>query len=189
MNIIINENQLKNILKKIFQKKEIGNLDVFLKYNQGFFNRITKMCARKGDPLVLYSNYLSTIFPKTKMNKILFHGGADKLKEIDKRYFITYWSTSINYVLSKKLWSYNIAFALVDIRKPFYSDKPLFAGDPSIDDFLNPAYVPDTYDSVIGVDYGQTIGETVAVKNKQVDTHILGTTEDLNKFDDYLRKL
>lgn len=136
-----------------------------------------------------YERYVKNIFPNSKYKGIVYHGSViGKLQGIDKRYTITWWSTSLDYVKSKPLWRDNIVAAVVNIKNPLYADKPLASAPPDDEDFLSPAYTPDKYDSVIGVDAGQELvgGKAIAVKNDKADTHILGTKEDINSFKKYI---
>lgn len=130
-----------------------------------------------------YARYIKTIFPDSKHKGIVYHGSViGKLQSIDKRFTITWWSTSLDYVKSKPLWRDNIVAAVVNIKNPLYADKPLAGVPPEDEDFLSPAYTSDNYDSVIGIDAGQEWGKTIAIKNNKADTHILGTKEDLLSF-------
>ena len=132
-----------------------------------------------------YARYIKTIFPNSKHKGIVYHGSViGKLQSIDKRFTITWWSTSLDYVKSKPLWRDNIVAAVVNIKNPLYADKPLAAVPPEDEDFLSPAYTSEKYDSVIGLDAGQELigGKTIAMKNNKAETHILGTKEDLLSF-------
>lgn len=138
----------------------------------------------------LYSKYLDTIFPDSKIKDIVYHGSPiGKIAEIDKRYTVTYWSTAVDYVRSRNLWKNNITQAILDIKNPLFTDKLLASVPPEVTEFLSPAYTAEEYDSVIGVDAGQQFvgGRTIAVKNKQVDTHILGSKKDIEGFKKFVK--
>lgn len=188
MNIIISENQLTNLIKNIFNKKD-DNLATFIEYNRDYWSKIESVSDGVGDPMILYSKYLRTIYPNSKIKGILVHGSPIKMVRIDKRYSITYWATTAEYPLSNRLWSSNLTFAVADIRRPFYSKKKLFNLPPEIEDTLNPLYTPDSYDSVIGVDAGQKTGKTIAIKNDKTNTHILGTSVDFFMFRQFLNQI
>jgi len=137
-----------------------------------------------------YEKYVKNIFPSSKYKGIVYHGSSTKkLTRIDKRFYITWWSTSLDYVRSRRLWRDNISAAVINIKNPLYTNKPLASMPPEVGEYLSPAYTPDKYDSVIGVDAGQENwgGKTIAVKNNKVETHILGTKEDIVNFKKYMR--
>lgn len=60
MNIIISENQLTNLIKNIFNKKD-DNLATFIEYNRDYWSKIESVSDGVGDPMILYSKYLRTI--------------------------------------------------------------------------------------------------------------------------------
>ena len=137
-----------------------------------------------------YSEYLDTVFPDSMVKQIMYHGSPiGKIAEIDKRFAITYWSTTLEYVRSSNLWKNNITQAILNIRNPLFTNKLLASAPPEVTEFLSPAYTSEEYDSVIGVDAGQQLvgGKTIAVKNKQVDTHILGSKKDIEGFKKFVK--
>ena len=138
-----------------------------------------------------YAKYLDQFYPDSKFKDIVYHGSLRELKEIDKRFYVTYWTTSLDYLNSSPFWGNNQVAAIVNTKTPMYSDKPLADVDPELaSEFTAPRYTPDQYDSVIGVDAGQERfgGKTIAVKNNFADTHILGTQKDLDLFRDFVKK-
>ena len=136
-----------------------------------------------------YSQYLDTIFPNSKVKDIVYHGSSiKKLEEVDKRFYITYYTNNLEYVKSFNLKNKYISAAIVNINNPLYTNKPIADASPENTTYISPRYTEDIYDSVIGKDAGydmitqQTEGYTIAVKNNVVDTHILGSQQDIQGF-------
>ena len=141
----------------------------------------------------LYSQYLDTIFPDSKVKDIVYHGSSiKKLEEIDKRFYVTYYTNNIEYVKSFNLKNKYISAAIVNINNPLYTNKPIADAIPEDLTYTSPRYTEDIYDSVIGKDAGydmitqQTEGYTIAVKNNVVDTHILGSQQDIEGFKEFV---
>ncbi len=185
MEILITENQfreLSNILIESNSYEMQSGIDFVFNKNPLLASIGTKK---------QYEEYLNQFFPNSKFKDIVYHGSLKELKEIDKRYYITFWSTSLDYVMSSNLWKGNITAAIINTKNPMFSDKPLGSSDPELDpEITSPAYTPEEYDSVIGVDYGQEKygGKTIAVKNKFAETHILGSDKDLKLFKKFTNK-
>jgi len=140
-----------------------------------------------------YSQYLDTIFPNSKVKDIVYHGSSiKKLEEIDKRFYVTYYTNNIEYVKSFNLKNKYISAAIVNINNPLYTNKPIADALPEDSTYTSPRYTEDIYDSVIGKDAGydmitqQTEGYTIAVKNNVVDTHILGSQQDIQGFKEFV---
>jgi len=102
-----------------------------------------------------YSQYLDTIFPNSKVKDIVYHGSSiKKLEEIDKRFYVTYYTNNIEYVKSFNLKNKYISAAIVNINNPLYTNKPIADALPEDSTYTSPRYTEDIYDSVIGKDAG-----------------------------------
>ncbi len=97
-----------------------------------------------------YSQYLDTIFPNSKVKDIVYHGSSiKKLEEIDKRFYVTYYTNNIEYVKSFNLKNKYISAAIVNINNPLYTNKPIADALPEDSTYTSPRYTEDIYDSVI----------------------------------------
>jgi len=164
-------------------------IEDILYYSEKAFikNAIQESNEKKQQALQLYSQYLDTIFPDSKVKDIVYHGSIfKKLEEVDKNFYVTYYTDNLEYIKSFNLKNKYISAAIVNINNPLYTNKPI-ADAPSEDTtYTSPIYTEDIYDSVIGKDAGQIEGNTIAVKNNVVDTHILGSKQDIQGFKEFV---
>lgn len=144
-----------------------------------------------------YSRYLESIYPKSLVQGILFHSTvfADKFPAFEKfrRGLGIYFSSTSEYAKQlKNADGKRIVYALADIRKPFETNKPIldtplefYEGDGSKTFSPRELLNSKKYDSVVGIDAGQTDGNTIVVFNED-NVHILGSQKDLDGFKKYV---
>jgi hypothetical protein len=160
---------------------------------QDLFND-NPILAKIGTPKQ-YAEYLNTIFPNSKVKKILYHGAMEQLLPKDNfKGYITYFTDIKNYAetfgfpINRKVIS-----AVIDVKSPYRAPSELADVPDNIhnsDEFTNPRIIKSQnkgFDSVIGKDAGQKEGNTVAVFEPE-QIHILGSKEDIEKFKKYTEK-
>jgi hypothetical protein len=163
-------------------------------FNGGLYNDdITPQ--QKQQALQLYSSYLDTIFPESKIKEIVYHGAMEQLIPKDGKFkgYVTYFSTVKKYAetfgfpVNRK-----IVQAVINISKPYNSPSELADVPKEVhdsDQFTNPRIIKSNnsnYDSVIGIDAGQKEGNTIAVFEPE-QIHILGSKSDVKGFKEYVK--
>lgn len=137
----------------------------------------------------LYSDYLATIFPSSKIKDIVYHSSISKdiiHKDNSFKGYIVYFSTSKDYA-EKVKYKKMVVYAVVDVKSPYMAPKPLSDVPDDVyvsGDYTDPRRIKSEikgHDAVIGKDYGQQEGTSIAVFDpKQI--HILGNKQDVEKF-------
>lgn len=190
------KSQINEVISKIPANKVITTdkylSDLFIEDNQNIKEGVEELFNTNPELATIgtqeqYSQYLDTIFPNSKVKDIVYHGSIfKKLEEVDKNFYVTYYTDNLEYIKSFNLKNKYISAAIVNINNPLYTNKPI-ADAPSEDTtYTSPRYTEDIYDSVIGKDAGQIEGNTIAVKNNVVDTHILGNKQDIQGFKEFV---
>jgi hypothetical protein len=138
---------------------------------------------QKQQALQLYSQYLNTIFPDSKVKDIVYHGSSTEFKGFNKN--------RVAYLTDNKFYAENfldletpnaIGYPLiVNIKNPIeITDKKLLR--QTYGNFINPEeLLNNNIDGVIGTDAGQKEGKTFVVKNPE-QIHLLGSKEDIEGF-------
>lgn len=144
----------------------------------------------------LYSQYLNTIFPGSKVKDIVYHGAMEELLPKDGKFkgYVTYFTDFKNYAetfgfpVNRKIIS-----AVINVKSPFNAQSELADVPEEIhvtDQFTNPRIIKSNtkgYDSVVGIDAGQKEGKTIAVfESEQI--HILGSQQDIEGFKQFVEK-
>jgi hypothetical protein len=135
-----------------------------------------------------YREYLKAIFPNSKIKDIVYHGSYTGL--IGKWKNRIYFSTDKEYAKNVGFGSRNVKAYVIDINNPYYTKLPIAAVPVELKDegkFFNPVWRKGMNDSVIGKDYGQEQGETIAVLEGG-EIHELASKEDLKNFKTYVSK-
>lgn len=137
----------------------------------------------------LYSNYLATIFPSTKIKDIVYHSSIAKdtiHKDNSFKGYIVYFSTSKDYA-EKVKYKGRVVYAVIDVKSPYMAPKPLSDVPDDVyisGDYTDPRRIKSEikgHDAVIGKDYGQKEGTSIGVFDpKQI--HILGNKQDIERF-------
>ena len=147
-----------------------------------------------------YSKYLDTIFPDSKVKEIVYRGG-----NIPSEKQPIYFSTDKNY--SEEVTEKEAKFYLLNITNPLNTNKRIFDIEgskkirkkynlPKLDtffrdfkeeDLIDPITVINN-DSLIGIDAGQKIGNTIVVFEPE-QIHILGSKQDIEGFKNFVEKL
>ncbi len=191
MKILITETQFDYIINEMkFDFKSLFKKDK-IKDGVGYVFAMHPKLSDIGTPSQ-YSKYLDSIYPSSKFKNIVFHGSLKgKFEKMDKQYYMTYWTTSWDYLMSSPIWASYQTAAILNVKNPLYSDKPMGDVDPDLTpQYMAPRYTPEKYDAVIGIDSGQESygGLTIAVRNKIVDVHILGTKDDMEGFKKFVKR-
>jgi hypothetical protein len=143
----------------------------------------------------LYSDYLDTIFPNSKIKDIVYHSSIFKdaiYKDNSFKGYVVYFSTSKDYAESIKFKG-NVVYAVIDVKSPYKAPKPLYDVPDEVDalgHYTDPRRIKSQikgHDSVMGKDSGQKEGTSIAVFDpKQI--HILGNKQDIEKFRSFVPK-
>jgi hypothetical protein len=122
-----------------------------------------------------YSNYLSTIFPNSKVKDIVYRGDRFKYDAPKDLKIGIYFTLNKRYA---QQYGGNITLALINTNEPLYiSENPQYYWNRIIDKtdrFSN-------YDSII---YNK--GEEIIISSQQV--YILGSKQDIEGFTQYIKK-
>jgi len=135
-----------------------------------------------------YREYLNTIFPSSKIKDIVYHGSITGI--IGKWKNRIYFSTDKEYAKNVGFGGRNVKAYIIDIHNPYYTELPIAAVPIEVKDegkFFNPVWRMGINDAVIGKDYGQEQGETIAVLEGG-EIHELASKEDLKNFKQYVAK-
>ena len=141
-----------------------------------------------------YAEYLDSVFPNSQVKDIVYHGAIESLLPKDNKFkgYVTYFSTSKKYSenfgmpINRKVIS-----AVVDVQSPYNSSSPLADVPKEVhdtDEFTSPRIIKQNakqYDSVIGVDAGQTEGNTIVIFNPE-QIHVLGSNKDVKDFENFV---
>lgn len=135
-----------------------------------------------------YREYLNTIFPNSKVKDIVYHSSFSGL--IGKIKNRAYFSTDKEYARNVIGFARDVKAYVIDIHNPYYTDLPIAAVPEEVKDegkYFNPVWRIGKNDSVIGKDYGQEQGETIAVLEGG-EIHKLGSEEDIKNFKKFVSK-
>ena len=138
-----------------------------------------------------YSDYLDTIFPKSKVKEILYHGGPEqitdrfKLSMTDEGAFYNgiYFSNSLDYIqqlgedASKDVSQ--ITTAVINAEDNFQVEEPIGYGTGQY-------WLFEKYDSIMGKDAGQVVEGDVFAVREPSQIHILGNRQDRDAFRKYV---
>ena len=168
-------------------KEELNNINKIL-------NLFNSTDLNKYGSIHDYLKYLDTIFSNSKIKNIVYHGVMNQLAPKDGVFkgYITYFSDNEEYA---KTFGFpinrKIIIAKINIQRLYYSPSELADVPEEIhntDQYTNPRIIKkqmNNFDSVIGIDAGQTNGKTIAVFDpKQI--HILGSKQDIEFFKKYM---
>lgn len=142
-----------------------------------------------------YLRYLTTIFPESLVDEIVFHGTMKSLIPKDGKFngYVTYFSTDESY---SRTFGFpvnrEVVMALIDVRRPFLAKLEISDVPEELHgkEYINPRFIKrdkNEFDSVIGVDLGQKTGKTIAVFEPN-QILLLGSQKDIEKFRNYLKK-
>jgi ribosomal protein S18 acetylase RimI-like enzyme len=138
---------------------------------------------QKQQALQLYSQYLNTIFPDSKVKDIVYHGSFDKIKDYQKNKIKNggfYFTKNINYP-KDLLGTPNINSIVLNVKNPVISNE--FA------DFLKKEQIENysrTNDAFIGKSEISNEDEIVVFEPEQI--HILGNKQDIEGFKEFVKK-
>lgn len=123
----------------------------------------------------LYSQYLNTIFPDSKVKDIVYHGSNTRFED--------FLEDNLNYFGTQEIakgYGKNIYPVLIEIKKPYYED----GGNLS-----NQSY-EDLYDKLdnSGADGFISNGNNLFVPKESKQIHILGSKQDIEGFKEFVNK-
>ena len=142
---------------------------------------------QKQQALQLYSQYLDTIFPDSKVKDILYHGSSQKIQNEFKNNFDEFgfssgifFTDSLEYL--KEFEKNNLGKSTKEITTVIINAVDNFEMKERIGYGVGQEWFFEQYDSIKGKDEGQTIeGNVYAVANKK-QIHILGSSQDVEGF-------
>lgn len=130
-----------------------------------------------------YNNYLSSIFPNSKVKGIVYHGSSQKIEEFkdnfdEKGFSYGIWFTdSLDYInqLGKSKDLSKVTPVIINAVDNEKVSEPLGYG-------VGQHWLLEQYDSIYGKDAGQTVnGNVYAVATKE-QVHVLGSKKDIDGF-------
>ncbi len=133
-----------------------------------------------------YSDYLSTIFPSSKIKDIVYHSSPNKIEKFRDTMFGTYFS----YSPIEGVYGGVINSALLNVKNPLIKPKPTDSEEDKITynkEFRNYNNPSSPYDASIE---GSTVtkeGTQIRVKNPE-QIYILGSKEDIDKFKQFVKR-
>ena len=152
---------------------------------------------QKQQALQLYSQYLDTIFPDSKVKDIVYHGTNRTEKSFEKRIPDDAYGSNAIYFADKKYAETfgNLIPSLLNITAPLTSElkfnrrrlKPGFISPARTVDARDLLRINSNNDGLIGVDYSDTENSTYVVKEPE-QIHILGSKQDIEGFKKFVSK-
>ena len=151
----------------------VGNMES--RYDQYIvFDPNKTLKQQKQQALQLYSQYLDSIFPESKVKDVVYHDTDVKFDKFQSRRGI-YFNVTKEGGFSGAL--YKIA-AIINLKNPAIEDMDSYGGENTNEVFPN-------NDGVIGTDVTKTIrGEYIVSKPEQI--HILGNENDVQGFREFV---
>jgi hypothetical protein len=133
-----------------------------------------------------YSNYLSTVFPSSKIKDIVYHASPNKIEKFRDTMFGTYFS----YSPIKGAYGDIINSALLNVKNPLILPKPTDSTEEKITynkEYRNYNNPSSPYDASIESSSVTKEGIQIKIKNPE-QIYILGSKQDIEGFTQYIKK-
>ena len=174
---------------KAMLKEKAPKLFTYLQQELNKLKEAQITLEQKQQAQQLYSQYLDTIFPNSKVKDIVYHGSKSKFDKFDYNYLPK--ADAGFYFTKDKKYAENFGNpipALLNTVNPNYTEEPLSI--ETVEKLFTTEYKEST-DSIIGKDAILDLPKSdadVIVTMRDNQIHILGSKQDIEGFNKFVKK-